>query len=185
MFTSPSPPSPPPVLQLVNSSLSQSSNSLKNIIHNILSYNNNIMLAAIISLLLVILFILLLHIYAKWFLVEARNRSIRNSLSSAFHNSHSFVVDTNFSSSPIKGLERSTISTIPLFVYKDENEKQEEYGLECIICLSLFEDEDVCRKLPKCNHAFHVECIDMWLYSHSTCPICRAPVLIDKCESKI
>ncbi|MCD9643024.1 hypothetical protein HAX54_030128 [Datura stramonium] len=178
MFTSSSPPPPPPLTQIT-------SNSLKNIIHNILSYNSNIMLAAIISLLLVILFILLLHIYAKWFLVQTRRRSTRNSLSSPFHNLHSFInVDSDFASDfPTKGLEKSTISSIPLFVYKEENDDDDE--LECIICLSLLEDEDVCRKLPKCSHAFHVECIDMWLHSHSTCPICRAPVLTDKCESKI
>lgn len=173
MFTS----SPPPPLTQITS------NSLKNIIHNLQSYNSNIMLAAIISLLLVILFILLLHIYAKWFLVQTRQRSTRNSLSSPFHNFHSFnIVDnTSFASNfPTKGLERSMISSIPLFVYKEENDNE----LECIICLSLLEDEDFFRKLPKCSHAFHVECIDMWLHSHSTCPICRAPALIDKCESK-
>uniref|UniRef100_M1BU60 RING-type E3 ubiquitin transferase n=1 Tax=Solanum tuberosum TaxID=4113 RepID=M1BU60_SOLTU len=177
MFTSSSSSSPPPFPQITF-------NSLKNIINNILSYNSNIMLAAIISLLLVILFILLLHIYAKWFLVQTRRRSTRNSLSSPFHNFHSFnIVDnTNFASNlPTKGLERSMISSIPLFVYKEESNE----GLECIICLSLLEDEDVCRKLPKCSHAFHVECIDMWLYSHSTCPICRSPIVIDKGESKI
>ncbi|CAN4101861.1 unnamed protein product [Withania somnifera] len=179
MLTSSSP--PPPLTQIT------SNNTLKNIFHNIISYNSNIMLAAIISLLLVILFILLLHIYAKWFLVQTRRRSTRNSLSSSpFHNFHSFthVDSTSFGSNfPTKGLDRSLISSIPLFVYKGENDHHNE--LECVICLSILEDEDVCRKLPKCNHAFHVECIDMWLYSHSTCPICRSPVLTDKCESKI
>lgn len=33
------------------------------------------------------------------------------------------------------------------------------------------------RKLPKCEHVFHMECIDMWLHSHATCPVCRAAVL--------
>lgn len=50
-------------------------------------------------------------------------------------------------------------------------------GLECVICLSPYEDNEVGRNLPKCGHGFHVDCIDMWLHSHSNCPICRAPVL--------
>ncbi|KNA04688.1 hypothetical protein SOVF_197360 [Spinacia oleracea] len=33
------------------------------------------------------------------------------------------------------------------------------------------------RLLPKCNHGFHVECIDMWFQSHSTCPLCRDSVI--------
>ncbi|MGJ2918479.1 RING finger domain-containing protein, partial [Salmonella enterica subsp. enterica serovar Paratyphi A] len=38
------------------------------------------------------------------------------------------------------------------------------------MCLSEFEEKDKLRVLPKCNHGFHLECIDMWFHSHSTCP---------------
>lgn len=44
------------------------------------------------------------------------------------------------------------------------------------MCLSEFEHGETGRVLPKCNHSFHTECIDMWFHSHSTCPLCRAPV---------
>ena len=27
--------------------------------------------------------------------------------------------------------------------------------------------------LPKCNHGFHVRCVDRWLMARSTCPTCR------------
>ncbi|GJT95915.1 RING-H2 finger protein ATL52-like protein [Tanacetum coccineum] len=44
----------------------------------------------------------------------------------------------------------------------------------CSICLCEFEDNEELRTLPECLHSFHVPCIDMWLFSHSTCPVCRA-----------
>ena len=47
---------------------------------------------------------------------------------------------------------------------------------ECAVCLSVFEEGEEVRKLPRCKHSFHALCIDMWLYSHSDCPLCRAPV---------
>lgn len=46
-------------------------------------------------------------------------------------------------------------------------------GRECSICLSEFEEGDELRTLPQCMHSFHVACIDMWLYSHPNCPMCR------------
>jgi E3 ubiquitin-protein ligase ATL41 len=32
---------------------------------------------------------------------------------------------------------------------------------------------EMVRRLPLCKHLYHVECIDMWLASHTTCPPCR------------
>ena len=52
-------------------------------------------------------------------------------------------------------------------------------GYECAVCLSVFEEGEDVRKLPKCKHSFHAPCIDMWLYSHSDCPLCRATVELD------
>lgn len=38
----------------------------------------------------------------------------------------------------------------------------------------MLEEGELIKVLPNCKHDFHSECIDKWLGSHSTCPICRA-----------
>jgi len=44
---------------------------------------------------------------------------------------------------------------------------------DCAVCLCEFDAEDRLRLLPLCGHAFHLNCIDTWLLSNSTCPLCR------------
>ncbi|KAJ6752397.1 hypothetical protein OIU85_002794 [Salix viminalis] len=52
-------------------------------------------------------------------------------------------------------------------------------GLEpdCAICLSEFLEGEGIRVLGRCNHGFHVHCIEKWLSSHSSCPTCRRSCL--------
>jgi E3 ubiquitin-protein ligase ATL41 len=72
-------------------------------------------------------------------------------------------------------------AAIPAFAYKREGAGAgggDATGwAQCVICLGLVQVGEVVRRLPACKHLFHVECIDMWLRSHSTCPICRADVV--------
>ncbi|KAK7275842.1 hypothetical protein RIF29_16968 [Crotalaria pallida] len=72
------------------------------------------------------------------------------------------------------GVDRSVVESLPLFRFKSLKGHKE--GLECAICLKRFEDHEVLRLLPRCNHAFHFECVDEWLNMHSTCPLCRDKV---------
>ena len=45
---------------------------------------------------------------------------------------------------------------------------------ECSICHEqLMQDVNI---LP-CSHRFHNECIEPWITSHNSCPICRAPIV--------
>ncbi|KAK7386827.1 hypothetical protein VNO78_27164 [Psophocarpus tetragonolobus] len=44
----------------------------------------------------------------------------------------------------------------------------------CAVCLGDFEEGEELRTLPECEHSFHVACIDTWLLSHWSCPVCRA-----------
>ncbi|KAL2480049.1 RING-H2 finger protein ATL52 [Abeliophyllum distichum] len=60
--------------------------------------------------------------------------------------------------------------------FKYKKEVGEEDDFECSVCLSVFEEGEEIRQLPNCKHCFHAPCIDMWLYSHLDCPLCRSAV---------
>ncbi|XP_078441769.1 RING-H2 finger protein ATL16-like [Wolffia australiana] len=49
----------------------------------------------------------------------------------------------------------------------------------CAVCLGEFSDGELLRRLPSCSHSFHVACIDTWLRSCASCPICRSDVADD------
>ncbi|KAF5956673.1 hypothetical protein HYC85_003898 [Camellia sinensis] len=76
------------------------------------------------------------------------------------------------------GVDQTFIDTLPIFNYKAIIGVKKN-PFDCAVCLCEFEPEDKLRLLPKCSHAFHMECIDTWLLSHSTCPLCRASLLPD------
>ncbi|XWS37376.1 hypothetical protein CRYUN_Cryun19dG0037700 [Craigia yunnanensis] len=69
------------------------------------------------------------------------------------------------------GLDQSVIDALPVFYYKDIMGLKEPF--DCAVCLCEFSDHDKLRLLPLCSHAFHIGCIDTWLLSNSTCPLCR------------
>ncbi|XP_030499348.1 RING-H2 finger protein ATL43 [Cannabis sativa] len=69
------------------------------------------------------------------------------------------------------GIDRAIVESLPVFRFGSLLGQKD--GLECAICLNRFECSEVLRLLPKCKHAFHVECVDTWLDAHSTCPLCR------------
>ncbi|KAF3452742.1 hypothetical protein FNV43_RR03175 [Rhamnella rubrinervis] len=69
------------------------------------------------------------------------------------------------------GIDRSVVESLPVFRFGSLLGQKD--GLECAVCLTRFESTEVLRLLPKCKHAFHVECVDTWLDAHSTCPLCR------------
>ncbi|XP_058198312.1 RING-H2 finger protein ATL63 [Rhododendron vialii] len=130
--------------------------------------------SALVALLLVIVFVALLHVYAKLFLTQ-QNQSPPRIITTQVFSASLLLAHTRFrrhpESYPTKGLDSSAIAKIPLFVYREEENPEE---LECVICLTAFEGGEIGRKLGKCGHGFHVDCIDMWLGSHSSCPTCRA-----------
>ncbi|KAL2233053.1 UNVERIFIED_CONTAM: RING-H2 finger protein ATL29 [Sesamum indicum] len=78
------------------------------------------------------------------------------------------------SSTAAGGLDPLIVQSFPTFIYSTVKDyRKEKYGLECAICLVEFDASDVLRLLTACCHVFHQECIDLWLESHKTCPVCR------------
>ncbi|KAI3441339.1 CASP-like protein [Psidium guajava] len=74
------------------------------------------------------------------------------------------------------GLDDAVIKTIPLSLYTAKGHNHR--ARDCAVCLLEFEESDYVRTLPACGHAFHVDCIDMWLRSHGNCPLCRAGIFL-------
>ncbi|MCO5594600.1 hypothetical protein L7F22_048633 [Adiantum nelumboides] len=82
------------------------------------------------------------------------------------------------------GLSEDAIALLPTFTYTAPKiipdagfDTSGMRSFECAVCLSPFRDSEKGRMLPACKHSFHTECIDMWLFSHSTCPLCRALIM--------
>ncbi|KAG9144282.1 hypothetical protein Leryth_016931 [Lithospermum erythrorhizon] len=76
------------------------------------------------------------------------------------------------------GIDPKVIDTFPTYLYSNvKGLKIGKGALECPVCLSEFEDDAILRVLPKCCHVFHTQCIDTWLASHVTCPVCRADLV--------
>ncbi|XP_058096955.1 E3 ubiquitin-protein ligase ATL31-like [Magnolia sinica] len=77
-----------------------------------------------------------------------------------------------------RGLDQAVIESFPTFEYSVvKGLKLGKDALECAVCLNEFEDEETLRLLPKCSHVFHPECIDAWLGTHTTCPVCRSNLM--------
>ncbi|CAH9087606.1 unnamed protein product [Cuscuta europaea] len=56
---------------------------------------------------------------------------------------------------------------------------------DCAICLDSFKEDERCRKLPACNHLFHMKCVDSWIGKVPNCPICRTRVELDSSGSNL
>lgn len=47
---------------------------------------------------------------------------------------------------------------------------------DCSICLDKF-NVGFYKRILECGHSFHKKCVDKWLKTHTTCPICRKDVI--------
>lgn len=73
-----------------------------------------------------------------------------------------------------RGLDESTIRSIPVLQYKKGEVGRSDS--ECCVCLNEFQEAEKVRVIPNCGHAFHIDCIDVWLQNNANCPLCRNPI---------
>ncbi|PNX89191.1 RING-H2 finger protein ATL52-like, partial [Trifolium pratense] len=104
------------------------------------------------------------HVIAIWFCHQGRTTTNQNS-------------PQRGAASLDESTSISVADLIPTHKYHKRNKvdvvSDDEDGT-CVVCLGDFEEGEELRTMPECLHSFHVPCIDMWLHSHSSCPICRA-----------
>lgn len=75
------------------------------------------------------------------------------------------------------GLKKEDVKALPTATYANSGSPASTSC--CMICLAEFADGEKVRVIPKCNHRFHVACIDKWLLSHSSCPTCRLRISME------
>lgn len=139
--------------------------------------SGKIMLGAIILLLFVVILMICLHLYVRLFLLSSStHRPSRSRIRRRRRREHFvFTAEPRIAAAgaPSRGLPQSILKSLPVFVHLAKTDPDPIY---CAVCLSEFEENEIGRSIPKCNHRFHVGCIDMWFYSHVTCPLCRSEV---------
>ncbi|XP_009772726.1 RING-H2 finger protein ATL8-like [Nicotiana tabacum] len=83
-----------------------------------------------------------------------------------------------------KGLKKKVLQSLPKFTYDPSSTtaKGTPFTTECAICLAEYAVGDEIRVLPQCGHSFHLQCIDTWLGSHSSCPSCRQILVVARCR---
>uniref|UniRef100_A0A182MCC8 RING-type domain-containing protein n=1 Tax=Anopheles culicifacies TaxID=139723 RepID=A0A182MCC8_9DIPT len=69
-----------------------------------------------------------------------------------------------------RGLARPEIDQLPSYKFNAETHTGDQTS--CVVCMCDFEARQILRVLP-CSHEFHAKCVDKWLRSNRTCPICR------------
>ncbi|KAK2983731.1 hypothetical protein RJ640_024084 [Escallonia rubra] len=76
------------------------------------------------------------------------------------------------------GIDDKILETIPIIAYSSQKSDLFQVDQsECVVCLGELEGGNMVRLLPNCMHVFHVPCIDEWLMAHTSCPVCRSPIV--------
>ncbi|KAJ4917144.1 RING-H2 finger protein ATL58 [Raphanus sativus] len=84
-----------------------------------------------------------------------------------------FLPGTSISTAEL-GLSKELREMLPIVVYKESFFVMDS---QCSVCLGDYQADDKLQQIPACGHTFHMDCIDLWLTSHTTCPLCRLTLI--------
>ncbi|PAN32917.2 hypothetical protein PAHAL_5G519600 [Panicum hallii] len=143
------------------------------------SFSGRVLLTAVVILAILTVFFVLVRLLLYQFVARGRGgltAGIRRSFGSLGRSAR-------------RGLDASALAALPVTAYRRKPQQADDGGgsasaastsadgaTECAVCLSELADGEKVRALPSCGHVFHVECVDAWLRSRTTCPVCRAEV---------
>ncbi|XP_057793862.1 RING-H2 finger protein ATL58-like [Salvia miltiorrhiza] len=113
-------------------------------------------------------FILLFLFY--WFYLR-RRRADWSSLRMRANNS--VLIGDDISRCEL-GLKKELREMLPIIVFNHSFSVKDTL---CSVCLGEYLAEDKLQQIPSCGHTFHMDCIDLWLTIHTTCPLCRHSLL--------
>ncbi|CAH8381118.1 unnamed protein product [Eruca vesicaria subsp. sativa] len=138
---------------------------------------------SVLVIILILLMTLLISV-SICFLLRCLNRCSHHSpLSPSYTSSSSESL--RFSTRRVSPeTERSSVlDSLPVFKFSSVTRRSTaSNSSDCAVCLSKFEPDDQLRLLPLCCHAFHADCIDIWLKANQTCPLCRSPLFASESD---
>ncbi|CAF2098799.1 unnamed protein product [Brassica rapa] len=81
-----------------------------------------------------------------------------------------FLVENSISTA-VLGLRKELREILPIVVCFSAMDSL------CSVCLGDYQADDKLQQILSGGHTFHMDCIDLWLTSHSTCPLCRLTLI--------
>ncbi|KAI5666453.1 hypothetical protein M9H77_16306 [Catharanthus roseus] len=167
--------SPDPIFQPINGSSSSSSETRHNF-NSPKSPLDSSMALTILVLLTAIFFMGFFSIYIRRSAQEesaaAADTRRHRRHSPRLSSSSSGLINNNRKG---KGLDPTVVQALPLISYCED---AKQLITDCPICLTEFQENEIVKMIPHCKHVFHPPCLDTWLSSHVSCPLCRSTQLL-------
>ncbi|GLT84250.1 hypothetical protein SLE2022_024930 [Rubroshorea leprosula] len=172
-------PPPPPPLPVLPNSLGLGMGDGVGVSHSSSSGMEGIK-PSILILILILSITVIISVSLCLLLRHLNRRCLRH-----FSGSHSVAATGSSRVSPEDSPTLSLIDSLPIFTFSSITRRTTTASMisgDCAVCLSKFELQDQLRLLPLCCHAFHTDCIDTWLNSNHSCPLCRSPIYASEAD---